>query len=174
MAQEVFLQHNTLITSKTDLKGIITYGNNDFVQFSGMKEEDFLGKPHNIIRHPDMPRIAFKLLWDSVQNGKEFFAFVKNLSNDKNIYWVFANITPSYDDNNKIIGYYSVRRCPSKKGVAFMSDIYAKLLQAETQGGMKASLKLLQDTLQQAQTTYDELVIALQNTHKTDGYYGAS
>ena len=172
MAQEIFLQNDTLITSKTDLKGCVTYGNSDFVQFSGFSEDEFLGKPHNIIRHPDMPRIAFKLLWDNIQNGKEFFAFVKNLSRNNNIYWVFANITPSYDDNNKIIGYYSVRRRPSKQGVASLNYIYAKLVQAEKQGGMNASLKLLQDTLQDAQTTYDELVIHLQNTGKTEGYHG--
>ena len=64
MAQEIFLKDNTLITSKTDLKGMITYGNSDFVQFSGFKEDEFLGKPHNLVRHQDMPRIAFKLLWE--------------------------------------------------------------------------------------------------------------
>lgn len=171
MAQEIFLKDNTLITSKTDLKGIITYGNSDFVQFSGFKEDEFLGKPHNLVRHQDMPRIAFKLLWENIQNNKEFFAFVKNSSKDKKIYWVFANVTPSYDDNNKIIGYYSVRRRPSKDGVAFVSDLYAKLCKAESQGGIKASLKLLQDTLQEAQTTYDKLVINLQELGKTQGYH---
>lgn len=168
---EIYLQDNTLITSKTNLKGHITYGNADFVRFSGYKEEEFLHKPHNLIRHKDMPRIAFKLLWDSVQNGKEFFGFVKNLSRERNVYWVFANITPSYDESHNIIGYYSVRRRPSKSGVAFMSDLYAKLCHAESQGGMEASLALLTHTLKEANTSYEELVIHLQNTAKTQGYH---
>ena len=153
---EIYLENKTLITSKTDLKGHITYGNADFVRFSGYKEVEFLNKPHNIIRHKDMPRIAFKLLWDNVQNGKEFFGFVKNLSREKNIYWVFANITPSFDENHNIIGYYSVRRRPSKEGVKFMSD---------------ASLEQLSSTLKNANISYDELVINLQNTAKTQGYH---
>lgn len=74
---EIYLEDNTLITSKTDLKGHITYGNADFIRFSGYKESEFLNKPHNIIRHQDMPRIAFKLLWDNVQNGREFLALLR-------------------------------------------------------------------------------------------------
>lgn len=171
MAEEIYLQDNTLITSKTDLKGYITYGNDDFVRFSGYQEDAFLGKNHNIIRHSDMPRIAFKLLWDNVQNGKEFFAFVKNLSREKYVYWVFANITPSYDESGNIIGYYSVRRRPSKEGVSFMSDVYAKLCEAESKGGMQASLALLTQMLNDANTSYDELVISLQNTGKDKGYH---
>lgn len=167
---EIFLEDNTLITSKTDLKGVITYGNADFVRFSGFTEEEFLGKPHNIIRHPDVPRIAFKLLWDNIQSGKEFFAFVKNLSRTQRIYWVFANITPSYDENHKMIGYYSVRRRPSKKGVEFMSGLYKSLCEAESKGGMQASLEQLTQALQNANITYEELVISLQNTGKTEGY----
>ena len=167
----IYLENNTLITSKTDLKGHITYGNADFVRFSGYKEVEFLNKPHNIIRHKDMPRIAFKLLWDNVQNGKEFFGFVKNLSREKNIYWVFANITPSFDENHNIIGYYSVRRRPSKEGVKFMSDLYAKLCETESKGGMDASLEQLSSTLKNANISYDELVISLQNTAKTQGYH---
>lgn len=168
---EIYLEDNTLITSKTDLKGHITYGNADFIRFSGYKESEFLNKPHNIIRHQDMPRIAFKLLWDNVQNGREFFGFVKNLSREKNVYWVFANITPSYDEHHNIIGYYSVRRRPSKNGVSFMNDLYPKLCQAESQGGMNASFELLTNTLKEANISYDELVISLQNTAKTQGYH---
>ncbi|WP_295702179.1 PAS domain-containing protein [uncultured Helicobacter sp.] len=171
MSQELYLQDDTLIISKTDLKGCITYGNDDFVYFSEFKEEEFLGKKHNLIRHKDMPRIAFKLLWENIQNGKEFFAFVKNISRNGRAYWVFANITPSYDKQNNIIGYYSVRRRPSKEGVAFMNDMYAKLSQAESQGGVQASLTLLTNTLQEANISYDELVINLQNTGKTQGYH---
>lgn len=171
MPQELRLKENTLITSKTDLRGIITYGNADFVRFSGYGERAFLGKPHNIIRHPDMPRIAFKLLWEHITEGKEFFAFVKNFSQQGDIYWVFANVTSSYDEYGKIIGYYSVRRAPSKQGVNFMSGVYAKLLEAERTGGMNASRALLASMLDEAGLSYEELVLSLQASAKTQGYY---
>ena len=174
LKDEIFLENNTLITSKTDLKGFITYGNDDFVRFSGFSEENFLGKPHNLVRHPDMPRIAFKLLWQEIQNGNEFFAFVKNLNALHQTYWVFANVTPSYDENNNLIGYYSVRRRPSKKGVAFMSGFYKQLCQAEEKGKMEASANLLHQALKDANTTYESLVISLQNTGWSDGFYGDS
>ena len=96
---ELFLQDDTLITSKTDTSGRLLYGNEDFCHFGGFKDEkEFINKPHNIIRHPSMPKVAFKLLWDTVKSGEEFFAFACNRSVKTNdLYWVFANITPSYD-----------------------------------------------------------------------------
>ena len=102
---EVRIAAQTLITSKTDLHGYITYCNEDFIHYSGYTEKELFMQPHSIIRHPDKPSTVFKLLWDYVQNGKEIFAYVKNLSKTGSFYWVFANITPSYDANNNIIGY---------------------------------------------------------------------
>ena len=101
--EEIFLKDDTLITSKTDLKGKITYGNSDFIKYGEYTESEFLNKPHNLIRHSKMPRTAFKLLWDTLANKNEFFAFVCNLSKTGKTYWVFANITPSYDENGKAV-----------------------------------------------------------------------
>lgn len=169
---EIFLAVDSLITSKTDLSGKIIYGNDDFTHFSGYSEKEFLYKPHNLIRHPDMPRIAFKLLWDTIQGGGEFFAFVKNLNRYNQTYWVFANITPSYDLNGKIVGYYSVRRCPSKEGVKVLDSVYKQLIEAEKQGGMESSYKLLKGILQEANMSYENLCISLQNQGKLSGWYG--
>ena len=102
--KEICLEDDTLITSKTDVNGYITYCNTDFIKYSKMSEKELLGRPHNIIRHPHMPKIAFKALWDTIKNGKEFFAFVCNLNKEKETYWVFANVTPSLDNNgNRIL-----------------------------------------------------------------------
>lgn len=79
-----------LIVTKTDLKGRITYCNEVFVRMSGYTEQECLGEPHNIIRHPDMPRCVFKLLWDTIQGGQEIFAYVLNLSKNGDHYWVLA------------------------------------------------------------------------------------
>ena len=79
----LLVEPNILITSKTDLQGIITYCNRDFLTYSGYTESELLNQPHNIIRHKDMPRCVFKMLWEYIQSGREIFAFVKNLTKIK-------------------------------------------------------------------------------------------
>jgi PAS domain S-box-containing protein len=164
--RERILGDNDFIVSKTDLKGIITYGNRIFIEVSGYSEAELLGAPHNILRHPDMPRIAFKLMWDTLQAGREFNAYVKNMSKDGGFYWVYANITPSYDVSGQPIGYFSVRRKPRPEAVQTMSGLYRTLLEAERragdgQAGMKASLAILNQTLEQKGVSYDEFIFGL-------------
>ncbi len=156
------MKEGDFIVSKTDTKGKITYGNKIFIHMSGYSEEELLGAPHNILRHPDMPKIVFKLLWDRIQNGQEIFAYVKNRCKDGSYYWVFTNVTASYDENGTIIGYYSVRRRPKEAAIEAIEPIYRALLDAEAQGGMDASLRLLQKTLDEKGVSYDELIAALQ------------
>jgi PAS domain S-box-containing protein len=98
-----------LIVSKTDLKGIITYANRTFLSVAGYTEQEILGKPHSIIRHPDMPRCVFKLLWDTIESGNEIFAYVKNMAKNGDHYWVFAHVTPTLDAHGNIIGYHANR-----------------------------------------------------------------
>ncbi len=156
------LKSNDFIVSKTDLKGRITYCNQIFIQLAKYSEEELIGSPHNIIRHPDMPRIVFKLLWERIKNREEIFAYVKNLSKDGGYYWVYANVTASLDVNGKAIGYYSVRRKPSEEGVKVCSDLYDKLLQEENRGGINASEKYLTELLEEKGVSYDELISSLQ------------
>ena len=96
---------DAFLVSKTDVKGKITYCNVPFANIVGAKSEELIGKPHNIVRHPDMPKIVFQILWKYVKDKREVFAYVKNRSFDGGFYWVFANVTPSYDQNGNIIGY---------------------------------------------------------------------
>jgi PAS domain S-box-containing protein len=159
---EFVLNKNDFIVSKTDTKGIITYGNKIFIEMSGYEEEELLGKNHNLIRHPDMPRIAFKTAWDMVQNKQEFFGFVKNLRKDGGYYWVWANITPDLDTNGNIIGYTSVRRKPNPKALEIIIPIYKKLVEAEKVGGMDSSKSILLNLLEEKNMEYNELIIALQ------------
>ena len=160
--KEKKMAENDFIVSKTDTKGIITYCNRIFMDMAEYKEEELMGVNHNIIRHPDMPRVAFKLCWDLIQSGKEFFGFVKNLQKGGGYYWVFANITPDYDAKGRIIGYTSVRRKPLQSGVDTIIPIYKELLRLESGGGMEASGKFLMNFLEEKNTTYDELVLSLQ------------
>ena len=164
---EKVMRENDFIVSKTDKSGRIIYGNRIFIEFSGYDEEELLGTQHNIIRHPDMPRAVFKLLWDTIAQGEEIFAFVKNLSKDGSFYWVFANVTPTYDKAGRIDGYFSVRRKPNPNALPIVSDLYQKMLAAERAAGSRdaiaASTKILLDLLAEKEMKYNELAVALQD-----------
>lgn len=162
---EKVMREDDFIVSMTDLKGIITYGNRIFIEFSGYSESELLGSQHNIIRHPDMPRAVFKLLWDKIQNKEECFAYVKNMAKDGSFYWVFTNVTPNYDPAGNVTGYLSVRRKPKASGVKIMSEVYRTMLEAEKKAGpanaIAASTKILVDILNEKGLSYEELVLAI-------------
>jgi PAS domain S-box-containing protein len=163
--QERVMREEDFIVSKTDTRGIITYGNPIFIEFSGYTEQELLGSQHNIIRHPDMPRAAFKLAWDTIQSGKEFFAYVKNMSKDGGFYWVFTHITPDFGPGGQIIGYYSVRRCPKRSAIETIDSVYRQMLAAEQAAGARdaiaAGTQVLVDQLTAAGMSYEQLVFAL-------------
>lgn len=162
---ERVMRDGDFIVSMTDLKGRITYGNRVFIEFSGYSESELIGAQHNIVRHPDMPRAVFKLLWDKIQAREECFAYVKNMSRDGGFYWVFTNVTPVYDEAGEVIGYLSVRRKPKMSGVQVVTGLYAAMLEEEKKAGpanaIAASTKLLVDVLTEKGLSYDELVLAI-------------
>ncbi|EAI6340279.1 bipartate energy taxis response protein CetB [Campylobacter jejuni] len=162
MSREIFLQEDSLITSKTDLKGKIVYANDDFLKYAGYTMGEVLNKPHNIVRHEEMPKTVFKYLWDYMKEGKEIFAYVKNKTKDNNYYWVFANVTPLIDVNNNIIGYYSVRRMPNKSAISTIESLYSDLLRAEQQQGLNKGVEMLKNFCKDADKTYNELIFSLQ------------
>jgi PAS domain S-box-containing protein len=162
---ERFLGDDDFIVSKTDLQGRILYGNRSFIELSGYTEAELLGEPHNIIRHPDMPRGVFKLLWDTIQGGHEVWAYVKNLSRDGGFYWVLANVTPSYDEADTLVGYYSVRRKPEPRCIKTIGGIYQSML-AREQGrsareAAELSLQFLNEVLASKGISYEEFVLSL-------------
>lgn len=160
--EEKLLSEDDFIVSKTDKKGHITYCNRIFVEMSGYSPKELIGANHNIIRHPDMPRIAFKTVWDLIQSKSEFFGFVKNLRKDGKFYWVFAYISADLDANGDIVSYTSFRRKPKKEAVEAIEPIYELLCDAEESGGMKESGKILTDFLAQKNMEYSEFIINLQ------------
>ena len=156
---EVTFGSDALLVTKTNLKGIITYANRDFMRIVSMNEDELVGKPHNIIRHPDMPKIIFKYLWSYIQEGKEIHAYVKNICKDGSFYWVLANVTPSYLDG-KIVGYHSARRLPKQESLDVIKPLYKQLLDAEKSGGVQASEKILNNILQDKGMEYDEFILS--------------
>lgn len=164
--KEVFFSESEIIVSKTDLRGVITYANDVFQRVAGYREEELLGQPHNIIRHPDMPACVFKLLWDTLEAGEEIFAYVLNLAKNGDHYWVFAHVTPSYDLDGKKTGYHSNRRVPHADALEKVKDLYAKLRAEERRHpnpkeGMAASFQMVVDLLGSSQVDYSEFVFSL-------------
>lgn len=158
---EITFSEDMFIVSKTDTKGKISYGNDAFIEISGYSEEELIGAPHNILRHPDMPRYVFKLMWDRIQNGDEIFAYVKNRSKCGKYYWVHAYVTPILNvHDDKIVGYHSVRRSPDAKGIEVIKPVYDKMLSAERSGGMEASKKILEETLESLKVSYDQFILS--------------
>ena len=127
------LRDDLSIISRTDAKGKITYVNQDFIDASGFTEQELLGKPHNIVRHPDMPAEAFADLWDTLKTGTSWTGVVKNRRKNGDHYWVLANATPIWE-NGQVIGYSSVRTKPSREQVAAADAIYARIKQGTARG----------------------------------------
>jgi len=123
-----------LIVSQTDREGVITMCNEAFVRMSGFTEQELLGEPHSILRHPAMPRAAFADLWDTVGRGERWTGYVKNLRKDGGFYWVYATVIPKLR-GGEIVGYTSVRRQPSRKRVEAAEALYRSMMAAASTSG---------------------------------------
>ena len=126
--EKIFPADKTLV-SKTDTKGIITFVNRDFVDICGFSESELVGTNHNIIRHPEMPPAAFEGMWDTLKQGASWHGLVKNRCKNGDHYWVDAKVVP-VKKNGKIIGYMSVRTCPSRQGVVQAQALYERMNEA--------------------------------------------
>lgn len=167
---EIVMREDDFIVSKTDSVGKLTYCNPVFIEFSGYTELELLGKQHNIVRHPDMPRAVFNLLWSTVKAGDEFMGYVKNLCKDGSYYWVYATVTPSYGlckkgDTPEIIGYFSVRRKPDKTRLSIIQDLYRDMLLAEKKADRRdaitASMTVLNHAIASTGKSYHEFIHTL-------------
>jgi len=142
--EEIKLDPKRYIVSETDATGKITYANDYFMEVSGYSQEELIGKPHSIVRHPDMPKVVFKLLWQTIQQGKNINAVVKNLAKDGRYYWIFTEFEIRKDtDTGEIIGYHASRKTISKHVIEVIAKLYAKLLEIEKSDGVDASEKYL-------------------------------
>jgi PAS domain S-box-containing protein len=164
---EKFFSEDQIIVSKTDLKGRITYANRTFYEIAGYTEKECILKPHSLVRHPDMPRSVFQLLWDRIGSGSEVFAYVKNRAKCGGFYWVYAHVTPSYDTSAKVVGFHSNRRVPKRKILdATIIPLYRELLAVEKKHENRkeacaAGLSHLNGKLQSLGVSYDEFIHSL-------------
>lgn len=123
---EWYFPKNRYIISETDQRGVITYVNEVFCAMAGYSEKELLGQPHNLIRHPDMPRAAFADLWEKIQGRGFWTGYVKNLRRDGGFYWVFATVLRHVDPDGTIT-YLSIRTVPSRDKVRSLGPVYAEM-----------------------------------------------
>lgn len=154
------------IVSETDLTGKITYANDVFQHVAQYSEGELMGAAHSIVRHPDMPRCVFKLLWDTIGAGKSISAYVLNRAKNGDGYWVLAHVDPKKDASGAIVGYRSERTVPKKDVVEnVIKPLYKSLLDEEKRvggnDGMEASFNMVLNLLKEKGVSYDQLIASL-------------
>jgi len=143
---ETEVPENQLIISRTDLNGIITYVNETFAHISGYEPDELIGKPHNIIRHPDMPKSAFVDLWETIRSGKTWEGYVKNLRKDRGYYWVYARISQVIKDG-EVVEYKSLREPVPREKRIEMQRLYDKM-RAEEEGTSRVVMYVKNENLE--------------------------
>jgi len=125
--KEYVLKNDDFLVSQTDEKGVIIFANDNFCKIAGYHIDELVGQSHSIVRHNDMPKVAFKDLWSTVKKGDTWSGYVKNSTKDGGFYWVFATVFPKYDPKTKARSYISCRRKPSKKEIEDAQNLYKTL-----------------------------------------------
>ena len=156
--KEVIWDKSKTIMSKTDKFGTIEYANDVFVDVSGYEDYELVGQPHNIIRHPDMPIVVFKVLWDNLKQGNNFHAIVKNMAKSGRYYWVITDFDISKNEDGEITHYFARRKSIPPGVVNQVEPLYKKLLQIETVSGMNGSEKYLTGFLEEQGKDYIEYI----------------
>ena len=157
--EQIKLDKHKYIMSRTDIAGNIEFGNDYFYEISGYTANELMGRSHNIIRHPDMPKVIFKLMWDRLKQGKNIFAVVKNLAKDGRYYWVTTKFEiKKHPVDNSIVGYMAFRQAASQSAIDEINRLYAELRDIEKNGGVEASEKYLIGFLDSKRMTYDEYI----------------
>lgn len=165
--KEARFEDSEIIVSKTDLTGKLTYGNDVFYRLAGLSEKECIGQQHNIIRHPQMPRTVFDLLWDTIKDQNEIFAYVNNRSKNGDNYWVFAHVTPSRDMNGAVTGYHSNRRTPNRQALDnTIIPLYSELFRIEQSAaspkqGIVAGREHINNLLKSSNAEFNQLMFSL-------------
>jgi len=159
--EEIKFSKKKFIVSKTDLKGKITFVNKNFCDISGYSEDELIGAPHNIVRHPDMPRAVFYLVWKSLLSGRPISGIIKNLAKDGRYYWVIADLEPKFDKDGNIVSLTAFRRAVPDSVIEKTEELYESMLKIEKKYGMKQSLDYLEGFLEEQQMTYDTFIAEL-------------
>lgn len=161
MDKEINLDPKKTIMSKTDARGIIEYANDYFIEISGYEEYELMGQPHNSIRHPEMPKTIFKILWDSLKKGENIHAFIKNLAKDGRYYWVLTNFEFKMDAEGNIQSYYAKRKAAPRNAIQEIEKLYYTLRNIENRQGMQAGVNYLNGLLEDKKMSFNEYILSI-------------
>lgn len=159
--KEIKLDPSKIIMSKTDARGVLEYANDYFMEISGYEEFELMGQPHNIIRHPDMPKVVFKVMWDRLHRGENIHALVKNLAKDGRYYWVLTNFETKYDDDENIVSHYARRKAAPGNAVYQIEKLYNTLLSIEKNQNEEVAEKYFYGMLEEKRKSYDEYIFSV-------------
>ena len=163
--REVPVSTIDIVVSKSDEAGNITYCNPIFVKLSGYEKDELMEQPHAILRHPEMPAVVFKYLWERLKANKEVYAFVKNLTKNGDYYWVYAFVRPALNPDGSFRNYVSTRKSMNPEAKAQIEQLYAQLLEVEKASGIEASERELYAFLEHSgysADTFNDLMRVLQ------------
>ena len=155
---QIKLDSKRFIVSKTDSTGKIVYGNDYFSEIAGYKESELIGAPHNILRHPDMPKAVFYLMWKYLKSGRNIMAVVKNMSKNGDHYWVVTDFDIKRDQVGNVKHYLAFRQAASKHVIKAIEPLYVKLLEIEKNHDMDASVEYLDAYLEEKKMNYDQFI----------------
>ncbi len=157
--EKIVLNPKKYLVSKTDIDGIIEYGNDYFIEVSGYSETELIGKPHSILRHPDMPKVIFKIMWERIQEGGNFLAIIKNKAKDGRYYWIYTDFEINLDKvTNKPISYLAYRQAITDKIIAQIEPLYKKLVELEKSSDIDTAQKYFIGYLEEKGKSYDEYI----------------
>jgi len=156
--EEIKFSKKKFIVSRTDLSGNIVFINKNFSEVSGYDQTELIGVSHNIVRHPDMPRAVFYIVWKSLKAGYPISGVVKNLAKDGRYYWVIADFDVKKNSEGRVIGYSAFRRSPPQTVIDTLEEPYSIMLNIERKHGMEASLTFLNSFLEEHHMSYDEFI----------------
>ncbi len=171
--KEIILDPTRVIMSKTDPKGIIEYANDYFVEISGYEDYELMGQPHNIIRHPDMPKVIFKELWRRLAKGENIHALVKNRAKDGRYYWVLTDFETKYNEQGEIVSYYARRKAAPSHAVFQIEKLYKTLLSIEKTQSVNVSERYFFGLLEEKGMNYDQFILKILGVKEEDlnSYY---
>lgn len=156
--EEIKFSKKKFIVSKTDLKGNIIFTNKNFSEVSGYTEAELVSSPHNIVRHPDMPKAVFFLVWQALLAGKPISGVVKNLAKDGRYYWVIADFEPKFNAKGNLVALTAFRRSAPNEVIEATEELYHTMLSIEKKHDMEKSLGYLEAFLEEHQVNYNEFI----------------
>ena len=163
--EEIILDPKKYLLSKTDAYGNIEYCNSYFTQISGYREEELIGKPHSIVRHPDMPGALFFMLWEHLHSRKNMYIIVKNLAKDGRYYWIATDFNIRINKAiDELEGFFAYQKAAPKHAVERLEPLYERLHRIEEESGLEASYKYLTNYLEDRGESYDQFIDDIVNT----------